>query len=82
MHNQTDHVDQAIRVAVDIARRQAQEMRDIRTCCERRQYDLNFVQRVRHLVGLEPDPQLSDKELFDERQSPAAEKSTPDGQTL
>jgi hypothetical protein len=70
-NKEIDHVDEAIRVAVSIATRQAQEMREIRARCERGQYDTALVQLVRHLVGLGPDPQLSDKEQLNECQSSA-----------
>ena len=58
-----NRTDDAIRVAVEIATRQAEEMREIRTRIKHKQYRspqglADLLQRVCKLVGLAPDPQL------------------------
>jgi hypothetical protein len=62
------HVDEAIRAIASATRRRVQEMDEIRDRLNRQEYDAHverrtadLLQRVRHLCGLAPDPQLEER---------------------
>jgi hypothetical protein len=59
------HVDEAIRIMTAAAHGRAMELKAIKFRLEHQQYDAHverrtaeLLQRMRHLCGLEPDPQL------------------------
>ena len=59
------HVDAVIRSIAAATQRHVQEMDDIKDRLNRKQYDADLLQRVRHLVGLAPDPQLEESKNGD-----------------
>lgn len=58
-----NHASAAIsRIALEIATREAEDRRAMKTLCLHKQYNADLLQRLRRFVGLKPDPQLTSKE--------------------
>jgi hypothetical protein len=75
MPQKHNYVNGAFDVAVQIARERLDILHDIRVRCQKKQYDAVLLQCVRHLVGLTPDPQLTNlqESLTNERKAAASE---------
>jgi hypothetical protein len=74
MPQKRNYVNGALDVAVQIAKERLDILHDIKVRCQKKQYDPVLLQCVRHLVGLAPDPELTNtQESTNERKAAASE---------